>query len=214
MSETPPQPHVQNGTRDFIDKTVSYEKCLRLWQEKINLISDSTLEDIQNRHFRDSEQLVSAIKSVNLLNQNGYHVPHLDASLMDLGSGAGFPGMILAISGFKNVHLVESDQRKCAFLRDVARTTGVRPTIHNQRVEKLAIKADIITSRAFADLAKTLEISYHLCHENTQYFLLKPLDMEKELTEATKYWYFCHEMIPSVTDPRGCVLRLSQIRKK
>jgi 16S rRNA (guanine527-N7)-methyltransferase len=142
--------------------------------------------------------------------------------LADLGTGAGFPGMVLAMAGIPNVHLIESDQRKCAFLRDVilqivSRETisnFQKPTVHNKRVESLNLKADIITCRAFADLAKILEISKNMRHAETIYYLLKPLDIDLELTNATKYWYFEHHIIPSVSDARGCILRLSNVHPK
>jgi 16S rRNA (guanine527-N7)-methyltransferase len=143
-----------------------------------------------------------------------------EAILADLGSGAGFPGMVLALSGIPNIHLIESDQRKCAFLRELSRVCfnasreALQPTIHNNRIEKINLTADIITSRAFADLNKTLEISKNLRHPDTIYILLKSLDLEKELTEALKNWYFNHEITPSVTDPRGCILKISQVKQK
>lgn len=183
-----------------------YEATLLQWQERINLVSETTLPDLWNRHFMDSFQLVAHIQNVSRETS--------DFTLADLGSGAGFPGMVLAIAGIPNVNLIESDQRKCAFLREIARKTAKKVTIHNERIEKLAIKANVITSRAFADLTKTFEVSKNLCLPDTQYLLLKPLDIEKELTEATKSWYFSHEIIPSVSDPRGCILRIFDLRHR
>jgi len=217
------------ASREAILALEAYEEILLTWQKRINLVGDSTLSDLWQRHFIDSYQLVSIIDDLNrnkLLHVKQNTLKEKNASreaimIADLGSGAGFPGLVLAIAGF-HVHLIESDQRKCAFLREAARLTleqialreAIRPTIHNQRIENTVLKADLITSRAFADLAKTLEVSEGLCHEDTRYLLLKPLDIEKELTEATKYWYFKHQILPSATDSRGCILHLSQISKK
>jgi len=215
---------IQNVSRETLDNLKTYERLLRQWQERINLVADSTLLDLWNRHFVDSYQLVNITNDV--ISQKDENVSRETFFLADLGSGAGFPGMVLALAGIPNVNLIESDQRKCAFLRDVSRETfgtktdqhvsreTFRPTIHNKRIENVALKSDIITSRAFADLAKTLEISSHLRHEKTVYLLLKPLDMEKELAESARNWYFKYETIPSVADPRGCVLKVYDVVNK
>lgn len=200
----------QNVSRETFERLETYERLLRQWQEKINIVANSTLDDLWNRHFLDSFQLMS------LISQNVSR----ETLIADLGSGGGFPGMVLAIAGVSGINLIESDQRKCAFLRNVSRETlrdmpdHCEVKIHNQRIESVNLKADIITSRAFADLEKTLAISEHLCHENTQYLLLKPLDIDKELTETTKPWYFDHEMTPSRSDPRGGILRLWNVKRK
>ena len=229
---------LQNVSRETFSALEVYEETLWEWQKRINLVADSTMPGLWNRHFVDSYQLVSVIEGIM---SNMFHVKHVGVPEnqitqtdrknvsretfchADLGSGAGFPGMVLALAGIPNVNLIESDQRKCAFLREVWRVASVKnvsretfckPTVHNARIENVRLVADIITSRAFADLAKTLDISHHLCHQGTQYILLKPLDMEKELTEATKYWYFDHEITPSASDQRGCVLRIYNLRHK
>jgi len=246
---------IQNVSRETLDALRIYERSLRQWQERINLVATSTLSELWNRHFIDSYQLVNIINGLpspgggmwfveqTTGGEEMFHMKHSDISnpnhplspplqwekniiIADLGSGAGFPGMILALAGIPNVHLIESDQRKCAFLRDVSREIfgaeknqnvsreTFRPTIHNKRIENVSLEADLITSRAFANLAKTLEISTHLRHEKTVYLLLKPLDLEKELAESAKNWYFKHEIIPSLTDPRGCVLKIYDVVKK
>jgi len=215
---------IQDVSRETLDDLKIYERLLRQWQCRINLVADSTLPDLWNRHFIDSYQLVGIIN--DLPSQPGENVSREAFCLADLGSGAGFPGMVLALAGIPNVNLIESDQRKCAFLRDVSRETfgaaqshdvsreTLRPAIHNKRIEGVSLKADIITSRAFADLAKTLCISAHLRHEKTVYLLLKPFDMKKELSESAKNWYFKHEIIHSASDPRGCVLKVYDVVKK
>lgn len=198
-------------SRETFERLETYERLLRLWQEKINLVSNSTLNDLWNRHFLDSLQLLKSVPAD--VSRETPDVPdHL--TWADLGSGGGFPGMVLAIAGIEGIHLIESDQRKCAFLREVSRETSAKVIIHSQRIESVNLKADIISSRAFADLGKTLEISEHLRGEKTQYFLLKPLDMDKELTETTISWYFQHEMTPSQSDPRGGILRIWDVRRK
>ncbi len=189
-------------SRETFEKLSIYERLLRQWQEKINIVANSTLDDLWNRHFLDSLQLLDQAGDVSR------------ETWADLGSGGGFPGMVLAIAGIPDINLIESDQRKCAFLREVSRETSVKLMIHNQRIESVILNCDTITSRAFADLDKTLEISEHLCHKNTRYLLLKPLDMDKELTETTKSWYFDHQMTPSRSDPRGGILKVWNVKRK
>jgi 16S rRNA (guanine527-N7)-methyltransferase len=208
----------QNVSRETFLALAAYEQNLLKWQKSINLVSNTTLADTWRRHFMDSWQLAQVLESQNVSRET---------ILADLGSGAGFPGIILSMAGFQNINLVESDQRKSAFLRETVRQiwqnvsretfdiiSSHRPTIHNKRVEDLDLKADVITCRAFAKVAKIFEISENIRHPETQYFLLKPLDIDLELTNATKYWYFEHQIIPSVTDMRGCILILSKLHKK
>ena len=192
-----------NVSRETFENLEKYENVLRKWQKSINLVAKSTLDDIWGRHFQDSLQLLGSLNNVSR-----------ETVMVDLGSGAGFPGMVLSIAMDHPIHLIESDQRKCAFLRDVSRETSATAQIHNDRIENVAIQANIITSRAFASIAKTLEISAHMLQENTIYCLLKPQDIDKELTEATKYWYFDAHSQPSVSDPRGCILQLKNVKQK
>ena len=201
----------ENVSRETFEALEVYERELVKWQATINLVSKTTLPDVWARHFMDSYQLVQILESRNVSRET---------ILADLGAGAGFPGMVLAIAGFQNVHLIESDQRKAAFLRNVLRETfsglanSQKPIIHNERIENLALTADVITCRAFADVAKVLEISKHMRQDGTVYVLLKPLDIDKELTDAAKCCSFNHEILPSVTDSRGCILILSQVKQK
>ena len=126
---------------------------------------------------------------------------------MDFGSGAGFPGLVLAILGVDEVELVESDGRKCAFLAEAARAAGVSVTIHNARLEDLSRSpVPIITARAFAPLAELLEYALPFWSPHTCLIALKGAHVDKELTEATKYWNMQVERHPSTTDPDGTVL--------
>ena len=117
-------------------KLLVYEEMLKKWQNKINLISNSTINEIWERHFFDSAQLIKFI-------------PHGTIKLLDLGSGAGFPGIILSIMGVDEVLLVESDKRKAIFMSEVGRNLGLNIKIINERIENVApFKVDIITARA------------------------------------------------------------------
>lgn len=204
----------QNVSRETFSALEIYERELLKWQARINLVSASTLSDLWLRHFLDSWQLAEFMTLQNVSRET---------LILDLGSGAGFPGLILWLAGFQNVNLVESDQRKCAFLREVVsqisqnvsrETLATKPTIHNARVEAIKFEADIITCRAFAPFGKILDISRHLRHKDTVYYLLKPQDMAEEIAEATRYWGFDAHSVPSRTDERGALWRISQIRPK
>ena len=114
----------QHVSRETFEKFKIFHNTLIKWQESINLISKTSVENIWERHFLDSAQLYTFIKGVK-------------GNVIDFGSGAGFPGLILAIMGHQKIHLVESDQKKCTFLREVAMLTDVNVQIHNTRIENL-----------------------------------------------------------------------------
>ncbi len=120
--------------------------------------------------------------------------------------------MILAILNVGTVHLVESNQRKCAFLREVARTTQTSVEIHNDRIEHLnPWPVDVITARGVAPLAKLLKLSRSFVTEDSTCLFLKGQDIDRELTKAAKYWKMSIDQMPSVADPRGMILRLTRV---
>lgn len=169
---------------------------LRLWQPRMNLVGRSTLEDPWRRHVLDSAQLMA-------------HAGPDARVWLDIGSGAGFPGLITAIIGASEQHLVESNTRKCAFLREAARVAGIDVHIHNGRAEDIVpIGADVVTARAVAPLAVLLPLAArHLAQRGTCLFL-KSQEVDTELTEATKYWKLRTTRFASLTDSGGCILRL------
>ena len=127
-----------------MEKLEAYEALLRKWQKAINLVGPNTLDDISERHFFDSAQMFR-------------YIPDVDVRLADLGSGAGFPGLVLAMLGVKDVHLVESDIRKATFLREVSRETGTPVTVHDIRIEDCKIEnVDVVTARALSPLTDLL----------------------------------------------------------
>ncbi len=131
-----------------------------------------------------------------------------------MGSGAGFPGMVLAIMGVPEVHLVESDQRKAAFLHEVARVAAVPVTIHSVRIESLAsFPADVITSRALAHLSQLLDFVEPFVTPTTHCLFPKGQNVEGELTEAYNMWLFEVGRHVSVTDPLATVLALREVRR-
>ncbi|MFW0777747.1 MAG: 16S rRNA (guanine(527)-N(7))-methyltransferase RsmG [Rickettsiales bacterium] len=189
-------------SHETYEKLSTYHDLLIKWQSKINLISNDTVSDIWSRHILDSLQLVP-------------HIPSLDNTMMDIGTGAGFPGMALAIYGYNNIHLVESDGKKIVFLREVSRVTNSPVTIHHQRVEQVEIpKCDIILSRACSDLNKLLNLSIkNVSHETTSLFH-KGKNYSIEIEDAKKHWSFDHEITKSITDPNGVIVKLSNICRR
>src|SRR5262245_2955176 len=138
-----------NVSRETLRRLATYAALLEKWQAKINLVGPATLPDLWRRHFLDSAQLLPLLG-------------HPSGTLVDLGSGAGFPGLVLTIMTDWRVHLVDSDQRKCAFLRQVALDCGVldRVTIHAKRIEQVTgIAADVVTARACAPLVELLALA-------------------------------------------------------
>lgn len=179
---------------------MAYADLLIRWTRKINLVAKPTLPDLWQRHFLDSAQLAALIPP--------------NARIVDVGSGAGFPGLVLAIMGAGDITLVESDKRKAAFLREAARITETDADIVADRVENLQIEAGVITARAFAPLPRLLDQTQHLVAKKTRYLLLKGQDIEEELTQATTSWKLQVERRPSRTDPRGVILQLTQVQRR
>lgn len=183
---------------DTLDRLEVYLKTLKKWQKAINLVGPKTLQDPWRRHLLDCGQIASEI-------QPGQRV-------VDLGSGAGLPGLIIAIMQDADVHLVESDQRKSTFLREAARTTGTKTTVHTERAEKLLpLDADVVTARALAPLPRLLPWVHRHLKKGGNSYLLKGSDVDQELTLAAKEWTMTTSRKPSVSDPSGTVLHVSAL---
>jgi 16S rRNA (guanine527-N7)-methyltransferase len=188
-------------SRETVERLALYAELLTKWQARINLVGPDTIPDLWRRHFLDSAQLYSLI-------------PPGTKRLVDLGSGAGFPGLVLAVMGAPDVHLVESDARKCAFLREVARITNTPIQVHNQRIEKIApLNADIVTARALAPLDRLLGWAYPHLAPGGQCLFLKGRGVEDELTASAKEWNIGLRRVGSVTDPGACILHISEVRR-
>ncbi|MTJ82971.1 MAG: 16S rRNA (guanine(527)-N(7))-methyltransferase RsmG [Telmatospirillum sp.] len=190
-------------TADSRDRLMAYADLLVKWQARINLIGPATVGDLWRRHILDSAQLFS-------------HLP--GGPVLDLGSGAGFPGLVLAIlkgpSPEPFVHLVESDGRKGAFLREAIRITGAPAVLHSQRIEVLpAFPVAAITARALAPLSQLLELAEKFLLPNVQCLFLKGRSADEELTGATKDWMMTVERIPSLADPSGLILHLKGVHR-
>ncbi len=194
-----------NVSRETSDRLEIYGQLLTKWQKAKNLVSNSTLDDIWRRHFLDSAQLVPLLRGV---------FGEKPISMLDIGSGAGFPGLVLASMNIGTAHMVESVGRKCVFMRQVVRETGADAIVHNVRVEEIeTFDVDIITSRACARVAQLLTWSEPFLAQSPEIWLLKGEGAEEELTEAQAYWKMNIDRYPSQSDPSGVILRLRGIEK-
>jgi len=185
-------------SRETLARFQTYADLLIRWQKAINLVGRSTLPDLWLRHFADSAQLFELIPSTARV-------------LVDLGSGAGFPGMVLALMGVPEVHLIEADRRKATFLREVARATGTPIEIHAARIEAVPpFAADVVTSRACAPLEKLLDLATPFRKSGTLGLFLKGKTVNRELTQANKVWDIKAAIRPSQTDPDGSILLVQE----
>ena len=170
------------------------------WQRTTNLIAPSTIPTIWTRHVADSLQLLP-------LAPDGAH-------WVDLGSGGGFPGVVIACALAERPHrridLVESNQKKARFLSQVIRLTEVPAVVHATRIEDFVVdgSVDVATARAVAPLDRLLGLANPLLKTGAVGLFPKGQDVEVELTEAAKSWTIDAELIPSKTDPRGRILRI------
>ncbi len=186
-------------TETIANRIETYAAQLEKWQKAINLVSKSTLPTLWQRHFLDSLQLIP-------------HIPSGTKTIVDMGSGAGFPGLVLAMFDEWNIHLIESDSRKSIFLRDSARTCGVHATVHAKRLEAVTdLSADVITARALAPVDDLFRLSAGFRQSQTKYLLLKGQNADDELTAAQKNWKLQVSKIPSLTDPLGVVLNIDEV---
>lgn len=175
----------------------TYEDLLRRWQKKINLVAPATLDEVWLRHFADSAQVLTAAPKA--------------VRWADIGSGAGFPGLVTALI-LKDrpgaiVHLIESDQRKAAFLRAVSRETGAPVAIHVERIEKalppLAGEIDAISARALAPLNRLLDMVNPPLKNGVKAVFMKGAEWQDELTAASRVYNFRFQTIQSRTHPRA-----------
>ena len=176
-------------SRETEEKFNIYNGLILKWQKTINLVAPSTLDDLVSRHFLDSAQIFPLVAG---------------RSVIDLGSGAGFPGMVLAMLGV-NVQLVESDQRKAVFLREVSRETKTPVIVHSCRIEALKdIKADVVTARALAPLKELIAHMQHL--KIPRGVFLKGENIDAEVLDAKKAFDFDCKTSDSLTDKRGKIV--------
>lgn len=195
----------QDVSRETIDRLEVFASLLKKWNPKINLVSRNSLSDLWSRHIKDSIQVFRSVKA--------------DGHWVDLGSGGGFPGAVVAILAAEEtpqlrVTLVESDQRKSAFLRTVIRETGVSCLVQAQRIESIPpMQANILSARALADLPTLLEFAErHLGNGGIGLFS-KGVTWEKELEAAREQWHFEATPVPSLTEPNAVILKIEGLTR-
>ena len=185
-----------------------YLDLLRQWQAKTNLVAPSTLPHLWTRHVADSLQLVTLAPTAK--------------TWVDLGSGGGFPGIVLACAMAERpgarVHLVERNSKKAAFLREALRITSVPGIVHATGIEDIVDSIegpiDCVTARALAPLHELIGFAEPLVRKGAKALFLKGQDVEAELTEATKYWNIKPILHSSLTGGQGWIVELDQVERR
>ena len=177
----------------------AFRALLAQWNEVMNLVGPSALAEFWPRHAWDSAQLLQREPDA--------------LTWADLGAGAGFPGLVLAIllKGRPNahVHLIESMAKRCRFLSEAVKTLDLPATVHNARAEDLkGLKVDAVTARALAPMSRLLGYAQPFLKQGAKGIFLKGQDVAAELTEATKYWKFEAELSPSSSHPAGRIVQI------
>lgn len=192
-----------NVSRETFERLTVFVQLVEKWNPRINLISKSSIPNIWDRHVADSVQL--------------YRLAPESGSWVDIGSGGGFPGVIIAILAAEDVNrgpitLVESDQRKSTFLRTAIRELALSATVLSKRIEGLPpLNADVLSARALADLTALLGYAkYHLKPDGIAVFP-KGAKWQKEHEDAQRLWSYSCEPIKSLTDPLAAVLKIKDI---
>ena len=197
-----------NVSRETIEDVCRFEEQLRRWQPVQNLVSGASLDDLWTRHFADSAQLMAL-------------APETARVWVDLGSGAGFPGLVIGIllkdlQDIK-VHLIEANERKCAFLHEIRRITRAPVEIHNHRITTLADSdtvcgADVVCARALAPLDKLFGYAKPFFEIQTVGLFPKGKGADKEIQTAKKSWHFEFRKIHSRIDYSGCIVEVKNLR--
>ncbi len=189
-----------NVSRETLARFDIWQKLLEKWSKKINLVAPGTLQGFWTRHALDSAQLAALVPDSAKLG-------------LDLGSGAGFPGLAIAIMRMQTVpihmHLVESNAKKAAFLRVCAQETNAPITVICERIEAVPPKAyDVITARALAPLPKLLQLSDPFADEKTLRLFPKGAEVQKEIDASRRNWTLEVQSIPSITESRATILEI------
>ena len=191
-----------NVSRETFHALKKYAAMIGQWTTHINLIAPSTVPDIWHRHICDSAQIYPYVANV--------------ASVADLGAGGGLPGIVLAILGSQNVHLIESDKRKCVFLQECVRELALtqKTTIHQKRIESCeSLTVDAVVSRACAPLQSLLSYASHHRNSAGKCVFLKGKQIKSEIIVA-KAWKLNYTLHPSLTDSEGVILEIKEMEKR
>lgn len=194
---------IKNVSRETFLRLEQFVALLEQWNSSINLVGKSTIHNIWQRHIFDSAQLLKYLPEKE----------HL--IITDLGSGAGLPGMVIALLTSHEVHLVESDKRKAAFLQQASLLVPRKVFIHNARIESLSPwKSDVITSRALAPLPKLLELALPFCTNSSSCLFLKGVKLTEELSQCKNEWDMEVKIYPSSTAEHSSIVDLRHMRRK
>lgn len=195
-----------NVSRETMERLKTFDATLQKWNPRINLVSKSTIPDLWSRHILDSIQVFEAVEQPI-------------GRWVDIGSGGGLPGVIVAICAAEkapelNITLIESDQRKSAFLRTAARECGIKINVISERIEAAESQfADVLSARALADLSLLCEFSErHLKKEGLCIFP-KGGNWKKEVDNALQQWRFEWEAITSLTEPQAVILKMKGVER-
>lgn len=193
-------------SRETLARLDAFEALVRRWSPRINLVSSRDLAALRHRHSLDSAQLLA-------------HAPSAARNWVDLGSGGGFPGIVIAILAAEHrpslrMTLVESDQRKSVFLRTAVRELALRVDILTRRIEAAAPPArfDVVSARALAPLPRLVPLAAPWCAEGGIFLFPKGESVEEELTAAAGSWHIAFDRLPSATAPGACILKITELR--
>ena len=196
-----------NVSRETLNSFCEYESLLSKWNKKINLVSKTTLVDIWDRHFLDSGQIIN----------------HVDASgktWVDVGAGAGFPGLVVALLLRDrkidcDLTLVEKNTKKVFFLNEAIRNLNLKVKVVNSSIDRIEpLNADILTARAFSELKDLIEIAYQHRKEKGICLFLKGENYRFELDKTLNYWFFDYDVFDSLSNPSGKIIRVKKIFKR
>lgn len=196
-------------SRESLQRLEIYAELLTKWQKAQNLVAPNSLDHLWVRHFADSAQLLAHLHNIR--------------SLADLGSGAGFPGLVLALlqpEGYDfTTHLIEANGRKCAFLKDVVRNTGANVEIHNCRIEDFANQStipdiDVVTARALKPLKVLLQLGWFAFERGAFGLFLKGSGATEEINDARRQWDYEATCFKSLTHQDACVIQLMNIQPR
>jgi 16S rRNA (guanine527-N7)-methyltransferase len=182
-----------DDSKSILNKLTEYKKILLKENENINLIGKSTIIDLDERHFLDCIQIVK-------------YLPRYEKSVMDIGTGAGLPGIILSIIGFKNLHLVEKSPKKSFFLENCKLRLGLNYVVHNKSISEISnLNIDCVTARAFASVDKIISMTKKIINKQTKFILHKGRSYltELETINSQKYFWETH---PSITSSESKII--------
>jgi 16S rRNA (guanine527-N7)-methyltransferase len=190
-----------NVSRETLDKFITYGELLRKWQKSVNLVSNKTLDDLWRRHMLDSAQLVE-------------YIDNKDIEIVDIGSGAGFPGLVLSVLGY-DVTMIESDTKKCLFLKEVIRQLSLPAVVENCRIEDAQHTANLLTARALAPLTDLLRYSENLIDADGTCLFQKGRTVEQEIIDARKDgWNFDIQKYESIASEDSYVIELKNVSRE